>query len=51
VAEILGKGKVYFYDRNKSVKEGQPDYEAFTAGTKYDLIERRVIKSVGAGGS
>jgi cyanophycinase len=43
-AEILGKGKVYFYDRNKPVQEGRPDYEAFTAGTKYNLQERRVIK-------
>jgi cyanophycinase len=43
-AEILGKGKVHFYDRNKPVKDGEPDYEAFTAGTKYDLKERRVIK-------
>ncbi len=43
-AEILGKGKVHFYDRNKPVKDGQPDYEAFPAGTKYDLKERRVIK-------
>jgi len=42
-AEILGKGKVYFYDRNKRTKEGQPDYEAFPAGTRYDLKERRVI--------
>ena len=42
-AEILGKGKVYFYDHNKRVKEGRPDYEAFPAGTKYDLKERRVI--------
>jgi cyanophycinase len=43
-AEILGKGKVYFYDRNKGTKEGQPDYEAFPAGTKYDLKERRAIQ-------
>jgi cyanophycinase len=43
-AEILGKGKVHFYDRNKPVKDGQPDFEAFPAGTKYNLKERRVIK-------
>ena len=43
-AEILGKGKVYFYDGNRRVKEGQPDYEAFPAGTKYDLKERRGIQ-------
>jgi cyanophycinase len=43
-AEILGKGKVYFYDSKRRLKEGQPDYEAFTAGTKYDLKERREIQ-------
>ena len=42
-AKILGKGKAYFYDGNKHMKEGQPDYEAFPAGTKYDLKERREI--------
>ena len=43
-AEILGKGKVYFYDSKRSLKEGQPDYEAFPSGTKYDLKERREIQ-------
>ena len=39
-AEILGKGKVHFYDRKKPVKDGERDYEAFPAGTKYDLAKR-----------
>jgi cyanophycinase len=42
-AEILGKGKVHFYDRRKPVKEGEPDYEAFPAGVKYDLVKRSKI--------
>jgi cyanophycinase len=42
-AEILGKGKVHFYDRRKPVKEGEPDYEAYPAGVKYDLKKRAVI--------
>ncbi|OWK46880.1 cyanophycinase [Fimbriiglobus ruber] len=44
-AEILGKGKVHFYDRRKPVKDGEPDYEAFPAGTKYDLVKRKVIEA------
>jgi cyanophycinase len=40
--EVLGRGKVYFYDRGKPVKEGEPDYEAVPAGGRYDLKERRV---------
>jgi cyanophycinase len=43
-AEILGKGKVHFYDRRKPVKEGEPDYEAFPAGVKYDLVKRAKIE-------
>ncbi len=43
-AEILGKGKVYFYDHNKRITEGQPYYAEFPAGIKYDFKERRVIK-------
>ncbi len=43
-AEIMGKGKVHFYDRRKPVKEGEADYEAFPAGTKYDLKERKEMK-------
>lgn len=43
VAEIRGKGKVHFYDTNKPVKDGEPDYEAFAAGTKYDLAKRKKL--------
>lgn len=42
-AEILGRGKVHFYDRRKPLKDGEPDYEAFPAGTKYDLAKRAKI--------
>ncbi len=43
-AEILGRGKVHFYDRRKPVKDGEPDYEAFPAGVKYDLLKRAKIE-------
>ncbi len=42
-AEILGKGKVHFYDRRKPVKTGEKDYETYPAGTKYDLVKRQKI--------
>lgn len=42
-AEVLGKGHVHFYDRRKPVVEGQPDYEAFAAGARYDLAARKAI--------
>lgn len=42
-AEVLGKGKVHFYDAKRSVKAGDPDYEAFAAGAKYDLAKRAKI--------
>jgi len=42
-AEVLGRGKVYFYDRRKPAKEGGPDYEACPAGVKYDLVKRAKV--------
>jgi cyanophycinase len=39
-AEILGKGKVYFYDHGKSRQNGEQDYDAYPAGTTYDLLKR-----------
>jgi cyanophycinase len=50
-AEILGRGKVHFYDHNRPVKNGDPDYEAFPAGTKYDLAKRKKMEDAAAGGS
>lgn len=40
VAEVVGKGKVHFYDAKRPIKEGEPDYEAFPQGAKYDLAKR-----------
>jgi len=41
MAEVIGKGKVHFYDANRKVEKGQPDYEAFSAGARYDLKLRK----------
>ena len=43
IAEVIGKGKVHFYDSNRKVADGQPDFEAFSAGARYDLKERKVV--------
>ena len=42
-AQVVGKGKVHFYDRQGSVTKGEPDYTALAAGEKYDLDERQVV--------
>ncbi len=46
-AEVLGQGKVHFYDRRKPVKDGEPDYDAYPAGVKYDLVKRAKVKEAG----
>ena len=43
-AEVIGRGKVHFYDRNRTVCAGEPDYVALPAGSEYDLVKRQVIK-------
>jgi cyanophycinase len=42
-ADVIGKGKVHFYDTNRKFDAGQPDYEALSAGSRYDLRERKVL--------
>ena len=44
-AHIVGKGKVYFYDRTRPVVKGEPDYIALGSGAKYDLDKRKVLVS------
>ena len=43
VAEVMGRGKAHFYDRHKEVRPGQPDYEAFPAGARFDLKARKAL--------
>src|SRR5437763_5855947 len=45
VADVMGRGRVHFYDRRKPVVEGQPDYEALSDGGKYDLKERKILQT------
>ena len=43
--EVIGKNQVHFYDRNQPVEACQPDYESVPAGGRYDLAERKIVKS------
>jgi cyanophycinase len=43
IAEVTGKGKVFFYDTNRAVAPGQPDYEAVADEGRYDLKARKVL--------
>ena len=43
VAEVLGKGKVFFYDRTKPVIPGKDDFVAVPNGHRYNLVERKII--------
>jgi len=42
-AEIMGAGKVYFYDRRQMTDPDAPDYATAAAGDKYDLYDRKII--------
>lgn len=41
VLEVLGRGPVAIYDRQRPIPEGQADYEVLTRGAKYDLRQRQ----------
>ena len=43
-AAVVGKGRVFFYDREQPVVQGKPDYTAIKAGQSFDLAKRRVIE-------
>jgi cyanophycinase len=42
-AEIMGAGKVYFYDRRQVTADDDDDYDTASAGDKYDFRERKII--------
>jgi cyanophycinase len=43
VAAVSGEGKVFFYDTNRKLAEGESDYEAVANGGSYDLKARKVL--------
>ncbi|MEK6235629.1 MAG: Type 1 glutamine amidotransferase-like domain-containing protein, partial [Planctomycetales bacterium] len=44
LAEVVGRGKAHFYDRNLPVFPDQPDFIALPAGSHYDLAARKIVK-------
>jgi cyanophycinase len=42
-AEVVGRGRVYFYDRNTHRFPDDPDYVALPKGSRYDLATRTVL--------
>jgi cyanophycinase len=43
IADVMGEGKVHFYDGYRKVKKGEDEYEAVTNGGRYDLKARRIL--------
>lgn len=43
-ATVVGRGKVFFYDRNQPVVPGEDDFIALKAGEKFDLDLRNPIE-------
>lgn len=43
-ADVVGSGKVYFYDRNQPVVPNETDYQALPAGASFDLANRQIIE-------
>ena len=43
-AQVIGRGKVHFYDRHQPATPGEPDYVALPAGSEYDMVRRQVLK-------
>lgn len=43
-AEVVGRGKVHFYDRNQPVVPGTDDFLALESGSIFDLAGRKVVE-------
>ena len=44
LANVVGKGRVFFYDRNLPVHPDQPDFIDLPAGSTYDLASREIVE-------
>lgn len=43
-AEVIGRGKAFFYDHRTGIPAGPTDYTAVSSGQTYNLFERRVLE-------
>jgi len=44
VATVLGRGQAHVYDRRLPVAAEGPDYQSLKAGTRFDLVARKVVE-------
>jgi cyanophycinase len=44
IAQVVGRGKVHFYDRTQPVFPDRPDFSALAEGQSYDLAKRSVVQ-------
>lgn len=44
-AEVVGRGRVFFYDRKQPADNEEQDYTAIAKGGAYDLIERKALET------
>ena len=43
IAKVVGRGQVYFYDRQRPLYPDRPDYISVSAGSSFDLALRKVL--------
>jgi cyanophycinase len=44
-AEVIGRGKVFFYDHRTGIPAGPADYTAVSNGQTYDLVQRCILNA------
>jgi len=44
IAEVVGQGRTFFYDAQRTIVSGQPDYDALPADGVYDLKARKIVE-------
>jgi cyanophycinase len=44
IAQVVGRGQVYFYDRQQPLHPDRPDYISLPGGSSFDLAARRAVK-------
>jgi hypothetical protein len=41
----MGRNQAHFFDRGRTVPNGQPDYESVKSGGRYDLKARKPLSA------
>jgi len=45
IGVVKGDGAVHFYDRRRTVMEGEKDYVTIESGRSFDLVDRRAVEA------